>query len=131
MSHLGQEVCAARLILVHGGPTKMAGPQSMVVGGWAGGRGRSKQTTCWVAYILLLLFSHQVMSKSETLWTVAHQAPLSMGFPRQEYCSGLLFPSAGDLPDPRIKPATPVSPVLADGFTLSHQGSRSLHIRIF
>ena len=81
----------------------MAGPQSMVVGGWAGGRGRSKQTTCWVAYILLLLFSHQVMSKSETLWTVAHQAPLSMGFPRQEYCSGLLFPSPEDLPEPRIK----------------------------
>ena len=36
-------------------------------------------------------------------WTVAHQAPLSMGFPRQEYWSGLPFPSPGDLPDPRIK----------------------------
>ena len=112
----------------------MAGPQSMVVGGWAGGRGRSKQTVCWVAYILLLLllFSHQVVSNSETLRTVAHQAPLSMGFPRQEYCSGLPFTSPGDLPDPGIKPATPVSPVLAGGyFTLSHQGSPSLLIRIF
>ena len=38
-----------------------------------------------------------------TPWTVAHQAPLSMGFPRQEYWSGLPFPSPGDLPDPGIK----------------------------
>ena len=37
-------------------------------------------------------------------WTVALQAPLSMGFPRQEYWSGLLLPSPGDLPDPGIKP---------------------------
>ena len=39
-----------------------------------------------------------------TLWTVAHQAPLSMGFSRQEYWSGLPFPSPGDLPDPEIEP---------------------------
>ena len=39
-----------------------------------------------------------------TLWTVASQSSLSMGFPRQEYWSGLLFPSPGDLPDPNIKP---------------------------
>ena len=39
-----------------------------------------------------------------TPWTVALQAPLSMGFPRQEYWSGLPFPSPGDLPDPRTKP---------------------------
>ena len=38
----------------------------------------------------------------ETLWTVAHQAPLSMGFSRQEYQNGLPFPSPGDLPDPQI-----------------------------
>jgi len=42
-----------------------------------------------------------------TLWTVAHQASLSMGFSRQEYWSGLPFPSPGDLPDPGIKPAFP------------------------
>ena len=42
-----------------------------------------------------------------TPWTVAHQAPLSMGFSRQEYWSGLPFPSAGDLPDPGIKPRSP------------------------
>ena len=50
-----------------------------------------------------------------TPWTVACQAPLSMGFSRQEYWSGLPFPSPGDLPDPRIEPASPVSPALAGG----------------
>ena len=42
-----------------------------------------------------------------TPWTVAHQAPLSMGFSRQEYWSGLPFPSPGDLPNPGIKPRSP------------------------
>ena len=42
-----------------------------------------------------------------TLGTVAHQAPLSMAFSRQEHWSGLPFPSPGDLPDPRIKPWSP------------------------
>ena len=50
-----------------------------------------------------------------TPWTVAHQAPLSIGFPRQEYWSGLLFASPGDLPDPRIKPISLVSPALQAG----------------
>ena len=48
-----------------------------------------------------------------TLWTVAHQAPLSMEFSRQEHWSGLPFPSLGCLPNPGIKP---VSPALAGGF---------------
>ena len=42
-----------------------------------------------------------------TLWTVAHQAHLSMEFSRQEYWSGLAFPSPGDLPDSGIKPGSP------------------------
>ena len=42
-----------------------------------------------------------------TPWTVACQAPLSMGFPRQEYWNGLPFPSPEDLPDPGIEPASP------------------------
>ena len=42
-----------------------------------------------------------------TPWTVASQAPLSMGFSRQEYWSGLLFPSPMNLPDPGIKPGSP------------------------
>ena len=51
-----------------------------------------------------------------TLWTVARQAPLSMGFPRQEYWSGLPFPSPGDLPNPGIEAASPVSLALVGGF---------------
>ena len=43
----------------------------------------------------------------ETSWTIANQAPLSMGFPKQEYWSGLPFPSPGDLPDPGIEPRSP------------------------
>ena len=42
-----------------------------------------------------------------TPWTVAYQAPPSMGFSRQECWSGLLFPSPGDLPDPGIEPRSP------------------------
>ena len=47
----------------------------------------------------------------ETLWTVACQAPLSMGFSRQEYWSALALPSPEDLPNPGIKPRSPTSPV--------------------
>ena len=49
-------------------------------------------------------------------WTVTCQAPLSMGFSRQGYGSGVLFPSSGNLPDPGNKPASLVSPALAGGF---------------
>ena len=52
----------------------------------------------------------------ETPWTVAHQAPLSMGFSRQEYWSGLPCPPPGDLPDPGIEPSSLISPALAGGF---------------
>ena len=51
-----------------------------------------------------------------TQWTVAHQAPLSMGFSRQEYWSGLPCLSPGYLPDPGIKPAFLLSPALAGRF---------------
>ena len=54
-----------------------------------------------------------VLFNSAAPWTVAHQAPLSMGFPRQEYWSGMPFPSPGDLLNPGIKPT---SPALAGGF---------------
>ena len=47
-----------------------------------------------------------------TVWTVAFQAPLFMGFPGQEYWSGLPYPPSRDLPDPGIKPMSPVSPAL-------------------
>ena len=55
-----------------------------------------------------------------TPWTVAHQAPLSMAFPRQEYWNGVPSPSPGDLPEPGIEPA---SPALAGGlFTTEPPG---------
>ena len=63
---------------------------------------------CWVASIMSNSFV--------TLWTVARQAPLSMGFSRQEYWSGLPFPTPGDLLDPGIKPASLVSPALTDRY---------------
>ena len=51
--------------------------------------------------------SRSVVSDSETPWTAAHQAPLSMEFSRQEYWSGLPFPSPGDFPNTGIKPGSP------------------------
>ena len=54
-----------------------------------------------------------VMSNSATPWTVARQAALSMEFSRQEYWSGLPFPTPEDLPDPGIKPKSLASPSLA------------------
>ena len=60
-------------------------------------------------FILLVVQARQasnrsVVSDSVIPWTVVYQASLSMGFSRQEYWSGLLFPSPGNLPDPGIKP---------------------------
>ena len=59
------------------------------------------------------------MSDSATLWAVAHQAPLSMGFLRQEYWNELLFPSLGDLPKPVFKLE---SPALAGRFFTTEPG---------
>ena len=64
----------------------------------------------------LIITLCSVVSDSVTPWTVAHQAPLPMKFPRQEYWSGLPFPTPGDLPSSEIKPTSLVSPVLAAGF---------------
>ena len=66
-----------------------------------------------------------------TLWTVALQAPLSMGFSRQEYWSGLPFPTLVDLPNPGIEPMSLVSPVLAVRFfTTSATWEDSINIVI-
>ena len=56
-----------------------------------------------------------------TPWTAVYQAPPSMGFSRQEYWSGLLFSSPGDLPDPRMEPGSPA--LQAVSLPLSHLGS--------
>ena len=64
-----------------------------------------------------LLFNHSVVFNSfATPWTVAHQAPLSMGFCRQEYWSGLPFPPPGTISDPGIKPG--VSHIAGRFFTV-------------
>ena len=60
-----------------------------------------------------------------TPWILARQIPLSMGFPRQEYWSGLPFPSPGDLPDPGIEPR---SPVLAGGFFITEPPGKPLNL---
>ena len=67
---------------------------------------------------LMYVLSHSVMSDSlqpNGLYVV-HQAPLSMGFSRQEHWSGLPFSPPGNLPDPGIKPMSLVSPTLAGRF---------------
>ena len=76
---------------------------------------------------------HEVKVKSlscvwlfETPWTVAHQAPPSMGFSRQEYWNGLPFPFPGDLPDPGIEPGSPT--LQADALTSEPPGKPRLHI---
>ena len=56
-----------------------------------------------------------------TLWTVAHKTPLSMGFSRQEYWSGLPCSPPGDLPNLRIEPVSPMSPALQADFLGIHQ----------
>ena len=60
-------------------------------------------------------------------WTVAHQAPLSMEFSRQEYRSGLPFPPPGDLPHPGIKPVSLGSPALASRFFTTASLGKDLH----
>ena len=85
------------------------------------------RASLWFLLSLKLGLGHLVIGQSEhggglvakscltlaTLWTVTCQAPLSVGFSRQEYWSGLPFPSLGDLPDPGTEP---VSLALAGGF---------------
>ena len=63
---------------------------------------------------VLSRFSH--VQLLVTLWTVAHQAPMSMGFFKQEYWSGLSCPPPGDLPNPGMETTSLRSPALAGGF---------------
>ena len=76
---------------------------------------------------MYLTLVSSVVSDSVTLWTVAHQAAPSMGFPTQEYWSGLPFPSPGDLPDPRVEPATPA---LAGRFFSTEPPGKSSILRV-
>ena len=96
-------------------------------------KGRWVQSTVWsrclhlghhsafTIHVHVCMLSH--VRPFVTPWTIAHQVPLSMGVSRQEYWSESPFPPT-DLPDPGIKPTSPVSPALQeDSLPLSHQGS--------
>ena len=74
-----------------------------------GAQSLTERATCMLSH-----FSHARLVA--TPWTVAHQAPLYMGFSRKEYWSGLPFPFPEDLPNPRIKPMSLRSPALASEF---------------
>ena len=78
----------------------------------------------WYFYFSFLLLSAFLcgtlhVQLAVALWTVAHQASLSVGFFRQEYWSGLLFPTPGDLPNPGIEYSSLTTPTLAGGFFTS------------
>ena len=64
-------------------------------------------------------------NSSATPWTITCQALLSMGFSRQEYWSGLPFPSPGDFADPGIEPVSLSFPALAGGFFITEPSGRS------
>ena len=71
------------------------------------------------------MLSHSVVSDFASPWTVAHQAPLSMEFSRQEYWSELPFSPPGDLPDPGIEPTSPASPELTGRFFTTVSSGKS------
>ena len=92
------------------------------------------QSTCyWVqahtACHMCVCLVTQLCPTVWTLWTIAHQASLSMGFSRQEYWSGLLLPSPEDLVSRRIEPASPVSLALwANTLPTEPSGKSSCHM---
>ena len=78
----------------------------------------------WACVHVKCLVTSVVSNSFATSWTVTHEAPLFVGFSRQEYQSGLPFPFPGDLPNSGIEPTSPESPVLQeDSLPLSHRES--------
>ena len=90
----------------------------------------------WTLFYMLSGFSRGRLFAG--LWIVVLQAPLSMGFSREECWGGLPFPSLGDLPNPRVEPASLMSPALAERFVstgntceaFSFMGSKELSSRV-
>ena len=88
------------------------------------GQESEKEHICIYIHVYVHIYTHtrlhaQLLQSCPTLfdlWTIAQQAPLSMGFSRQENWSGLLCPPPGDLPDPGIEPISPVVPALQARF---------------
>ena len=89
----------------------------------------SLQIQNYCMFVLYVLHCAQIFA---TPWTVAHQAPLSMGFSRQEYWSGSSFPPPGYLPNPEIKSASLMSPAWAGRlFTTAPPGKHYLQRSMF
>ena len=90
-----------------------------------------RDTTALILYLSqhILLRSMHAQPLSATLWSAVSQAPLSMGFCREEHWSGLPCPPLRDLPHPGFKPASPSSPVLASGFLPPRKPPRKPHIK--
>ena len=90
-------------------PGESSGPRDRTQGSCVSWIGKRSFTT--IAFIAACLkVKAKLLSRVRlfaTPWTAAYQAPLSMGFPRQEYWSGLPFPSPGDHPDPGVEPGSP------------------------
>ena len=85
-------------------------------------RGEHSVPKAAVSFYVTCMLSHVQLFANP--WTVARQASLSMGFSRQEYWSGLPFPSPGDLPDSGMEPTSPMSPALqSNSLPLSHLGN--------
>ena len=77
--------------------------------------------TLLISYVCRMVNSFSPVRLFVTLWTIAQQPPLSMGFSKQEYWSGLPCPTAGDLPNPGIEPVSPV--LQEDSLSLCHWGN--------
>ena len=75
--------------------------------------------------------AHSVVSISVTPWTVARQAPLSVGFSRQEYWSWWLFPPPGDLPDPGMEMSSPGAVLAGEFFTTVPPGKPHMHMYVY
>ena len=89
---------------------------------WSSFKYKSERQLSIISEVVVQLLSH--VRFFATPWTVAHQALLSIGFPKQEYWSGLPFPPPGNPPDPGIKPTLPASPVLAGGFLTTEPSAK-------
>ena len=82
---------------------------------------KKKDSKLYVSYMLNVLVAQLRPTLCDPMDPLAHQAPLSMGFPRQEYWRGFPFPSQGDLPDLGIKSASPA--LAGNSLPLIYQGS--------
>ena len=95
----------------------------------------SLEKTLWYKYTYICIYTIHVSHFGHIrlfaiLWTTAYEAPLSMGFSRQEYWSGLPCPPPGDLSDPGTELASLTSPTLAGGFFTYEPPGKDIYIYI-